>query len=442
MTVTGIGDVEQGYRVDIVGSLGSSGQGSEIMRPETRGLQGSNMQNTRMDGMGIVITGANSLETVQQIEVLNGLGAAMYGPANPSGMFNFGPKRPTEQPRRRLALSYDDRAVGTIHADIGGRLGRGRIFGYRANLLAGDGETFAKDNRLARRLVSLAADARPFKQTVIEGFYSYYNLIQRGFPGWFTYGRANNRSPFILLPSDAPDPSRQGYGQTEAGLDLTTRIGQLRVKHDINSTWRLSVGALDQLVTRDINSQVNALTDDAGNYSSSLAVGFAPQFRVFSNLGYLNGRFVTGGIRHDLAVGSTGYTFKSYSDFMNPSAASVLLGTASITNPLVFVLPTAGLPRHDNIFMSSAIHQQGFNVTDTTTFNQQWSLRIAASQDWIWADTYNNRGVKTGDYRANGVSPSGSLLYKPVANMTVYGSYVAACGRATSRGDSRFRRTV
>jgi len=29
------------------------------------------MQNTRMDGMGIVITGANSLETVQQIEVLN-----------------------------------------------------------------------------------------------------------------------------------------------------------------------------------------------------------------------------------------------------------------------------------------------------------------------------------------------------------------------------------
>ena len=73
-------------------------QGSEILRPATRGMQGSNMQNARMDGMGIVVTGANSMESLQQIEVLNGLGAALYGPANPSGMFNFVPKRPTEAP--------------------------------------------------------------------------------------------------------------------------------------------------------------------------------------------------------------------------------------------------------------------------------------------------------------------------------------------------------
>lgn len=473
VTVTGVGDVNQAYRVDVVSSLGSSGpallldtpftvnilpselidnaqvksfkeatkflpltefqemQGAEIMRPETRGMQGSNMQNTRMDGMGIVITGANSLETVQQIEVLNGLGGAMYGPANPSGMFNFVPKRPTEKPRRQLTLSYDGRAVRSFHGDIGGRIGSGGMFGYRANLLAGDGEAFVKDSRLARRLVSLAADARPFKRTVIEGFYSYYHLIQHGFPGWFTYGRANTRSAFIQLPSDAPDPSRQGYGQPDAGLDLTTHIGELRVKHDINTNWHLSVGALDQLVTRDISTQVNALTDKTGSYTSSLAIGFAPQFRVLSNLGYLNGRFTTGPIGHDVAFGSTGYTFKSYSDFANPSAASVLLGNATIANPIVFALPSAGLPQHDHIVMSSAIQQQGFNATDTATFSEHWSLRVAASQDWIWTDNYNNSAVRTGGYRANGVSPSGSLLYKPLANMTVYGSY----GSSLQQGD-------
>ena len=37
-------------------------QGSEVLRPQTRGMQGANMQNSRMDGMGIVITGANSME--------------------------------------------------------------------------------------------------------------------------------------------------------------------------------------------------------------------------------------------------------------------------------------------------------------------------------------------------------------------------------------------
>lgn len=208
VTVTG---VDQAYRVGVVSSLGASGpallldtphtisilpaelitnaqvksfkeatkflplvefqemQGSEIMRPETRGMQGANMQNTRMDGMGIVITGANNLESVQQIEVLNGLGAATYGPANPSGMFNFVPKRPTEQARRRLAIGYDGRGVGTVHGDVGGRLGANRRFGYRANLLASDGEAFVTHSRLARRLVSVAADARPFTDTVIEG---------------------------------------------------------------------------------------------------------------------------------------------------------------------------------------------------------------------------------------------------------------------------------
>jgi iron complex outermembrane receptor protein len=43
-------------------------QGSEILRPATRGMQGSNMQNARMDGMGMVVTGANSMESLQQIE--------------------------------------------------------------------------------------------------------------------------------------------------------------------------------------------------------------------------------------------------------------------------------------------------------------------------------------------------------------------------------------
>jgi iron complex outermembrane receptor protein len=472
VTVTAPAGVERAYHVDAVSSLGSSGpvalldtpytvnvlpselindeqvksfkeaskflplmefqemQGSEVIRPESRGMQGSNMQNTRMDGMGIVVTGANSMETLQQIEVLNGLGGAMFGPANPSGMFNFVPKRPTGQPVRDVTLGYDDRAIGTLQADIGGRLGSDGKFGYRANALVGDGDAFVKDSQLKRRLFSLAADARPFEHTVIEGLFSDYNLVQQGFPGWFTYGRSSSKSAFIELPPDAPDPSRQGYGQSSAGLDLTTRIGELRVRHDLNADWHLSVGALDQVVNRDISTQVNALTSSAGAYTSSLAVGFAPQFRVFSDLASLNGRFTTGPIRHDLAVGSTGYTFNSYSDVTNPSAASVLLGQATISNPMIFALPASGLPQHNNLFLSSGIRQQGFNVTDTATFDAHWSLRIAASQDWIWTDNYTSGGVETA-YSANGVSPSASLMYKPVTNMTVYGTY----GSSLQQGD-------
>jgi iron complex outermembrane receptor protein len=401
-------------------------QGSEILRPETRGMQGSNMQNARMDGMGIVVTGANSMEMLQQIEVLNGIGAAMYGPANPSGMFNFVPKRPTDSPLRQVTLGYDERAVGTIRADVGGRAGDNRQFGYRANVLFGDGTAYVKDSELKRGLASLAVDVRPFEHTVIEALYSYYHLEQHGFPGWFTYGRANARSAFVELPPDAPDPTAAGLGQASAGVDLTSNIGEVRVKHDITSNWRLTVGALSQRADRAISTQVNALTSSTGNYTASLASGFAPQFRVLSDLASISGRVRTGALSHDVAFGTAGYQFNSYSDFTNPTAASVLLGTASIASPVVFGLPAAGIPTHDNIFLSSGVHQQGLNASDTVTFTSQWSARLALSQDWLWVDNFNNSAVKTSSYHTNGVSPSASLLFKPVSNMTVYATVASS----------------
>jgi iron complex outermembrane receptor protein len=109
----------------------------------------------------------------------------------------------------------------------------------------------------------------------------------------------------------------------------------------------------------------------------------------------------------------------------------VLLGSATIANPVVFALPPAGLPTHDRIFTSSVIHQQGFNVTDTAAFDQHWSVQVAASQDWIWTDNYNNAGARTGGYSTDGVSPFASVLYKPAPNKTVYVSY----GSSLQQGD-------
>src|SRR5262245_10894029 len=394
-------------------------QGSEVLRPQTRGMQGANMQNSRMDGMGIVITGGNSMEMLQQIEVLNGLGGALYGPANPSGMFNFVPKRPTERPVRQVSLSYDGRSVGQVHTDVGGRVGPNNMFGYRVNALGGRGEATRKDSELNRRLFSFTGDVRPFARTTIEGLFSYYRVEQRGFPGWFTFGRATGSAAFVMLPPDAPDPNTPGFGQPSSGLNLTTRITQGRVKHDFSNAWHLSTGLQFQQADRDISTQIMALTNNAGSYTASLGSGFAPRFTVLGNLTSLNGRVTTGRFEHTLAFGLTGYQFKTYSDFVNPPAASWRLGTASIASPVVFDLPAAGIPTHTNIFNSGVINQQGFNVVDSIDLTRRWSTRIALSQDWIWTDNYNNAGVRTSGYKDNGLSPLVSLLFKPTTRMTL-----------------------
>ena len=149
-------------------------------------MQGSNMQNDRKDGMGFAVTTPSALEEYEQIEVVDGLGGPMYGPANPSGMFNFVTKRPTDLPLREIELGYEGNSVGTIHMDLGDHIGKRKIFGYRTNLYWG-WRGACKESQLRRQLAAVAADVHPGARTVIEGNISYYNLFQHGYPGWFAY---------------------------------------------------------------------------------------------------------------------------------------------------------------------------------------------------------------------------------------------------------------
>jgi iron complex outermembrane receptor protein len=423
-------------------------QGPEVLRPETRGMQGSNMQNDRKDGMGIAVTTPSALEEYEQIEVINGLGGPLYGPANPSGMFNFVTKRPTHERLGEIELDYEGRSVGTIHTDLGGRFGKNRMFGYRTNLLLGDGEGYVDSSQLRRQLAAGAGDVRITNNTVIEGNFSYYNLFQHGYPGWFAYAPTTTPlsvagSKSILLPPDAPDPTLRGYGQSFSGVDLTSEIGEIRVKHDFNSNWHLVVGVLNQVSDRDLNTAVNQLIDNSGNYKSYLANAFsslAPRFHVDSDIANLTGSLQTGGIRHDVVFGGAGYRFASYSPVTSPAKIALCTANgicqANISDPLVYVEPPGGLFSYaktspsTGIYGSSIIRQQGFSGADTITFSHRWLVRVALSQDWTWTDSYADSAktnfVRTpiaGSYVSQGLSPSASVMFKPRADMTIYATF-------------------
>ena len=324
-------------------------QGPEVLRPETRGMQGSNMQNDMKDGMGIAVTTPSALEEYEQIEVVNGLGGPLFGPANPSGMFNFVTKRPTEERLGELELDYESNTVATAHTDLGGRFGKNKMFGYRTNLLVGDGNGYVTHSQLRRQLASVAGDIRATSHTTIEGNYSYYNVWQHGYPGWFAYSPTTTPpstpgSKSILIPEQAPDPTREGYGQSFSGVNLTSQIGELRVKHDFNSNWHLVVGALHQIADRNINTAVNQLVDNSGDYKSYTANAFsslAPQFQVVSDLAYVTGSFHTGKIRHDVSFGTTGYRFASWSPVTSPAKTALCTAQdvcqANIADPLIDV---------------------------------------------------------------------------------------------------------
>ncbi|VFS63752.1 Ferric hydroxamate uptake [Kluyvera cryocrescens] len=74
------------------------------VRPQTRGMQGSVVQNHMIDGLNAVSTTEYPAEQFQSVEVLSGLAGSLYGPANPAGMFNLVSKRPTDTPLHRVTV--------------------------------------------------------------------------------------------------------------------------------------------------------------------------------------------------------------------------------------------------------------------------------------------------------------------------------------------------
>jgi iron complex outermembrane recepter protein len=429
-------------------------QGPEVIRPATRGMQGSNMQNARKDGMGIAVTTPSALEEYEQIEVVSGLGGQFYGPTNPSGVFNFATKRPTETQFREIELGYEGDTVGTVHTDLGGRVGRNRIVGYRLNTVLADGRGYVDASQLRRQLVAGAADVRLSKSTLIEGNFSYYNLFQHGYPGWFAYAPTTTPlstpgSKSILLPPDAPDPTLRGFGQSFSGVDLKSQIGGIRLKHDFSPNWRLVVGALNQISDRNINTAVNQLIDNSGNYRTYLANAFsslAPRFHVVSDSAYLDGKIKTARIRHDIVIGTTGYRFMTYSPVTGPAKTALCTTNAiggvcqaNISAPLVFVPPAAGIFSYTKtspstgIFGSSVIRQQGISIGDTLSLTPRWLVRLGASQDRTWTDAFTaaaaNGFARTkapGGYDNESPSGSGSLIFKPQENMTIYGTIASS----------------
>ncbi|CAN2536044.1 Ferrichrome+receptor+FcuA [Methylocapsa aurea] len=384
----------------------------ENIRPQTRGMQAGVVQNTRIDGLNIAATTDYPLEQFERIEVLNGLSSAIYGPSNPAGTFNYILKRPTEAPLHELTFSYLSQSAWLGHADLGGFLDPERRFGYRLNLLEQNGETYVDGSQSKRQLASLAFDIHATPSTVLETNASFYNFVTKNLPATFALGRNAT-----IFPA-APDPSRQGYGQTFGGDDNQTAIFSGRLRHDFDQDWRLTLGLLRQSNDRASTVPTNTLTDNFGSYTTTAATTTFSLDTVLSNQAALNGRFFTGPVSHDLVFANNGFLWDRYRPYV---LGAVTLGSANFANPALFA--ARSFPDFKSRFLSVETFQQSLTVGDVIGFGEHWGAQFALSQSWISARNLNSAGVTTSAYDTSGVSPTASLLFKPMRNQTAYLTY-------------------
>ncbi|WP_416424206.1 TonB-dependent siderophore receptor [Pseudomonas sp. App30] len=380
-------------------------------RPQSRGLQGSVVQNTRLDGLNVVSTTDYPAEQFDNVQVLNGLAGSLYGPANPAGTFNFISKRPTDERLNRVTVGVGTGLSWLKAADLSGPFDPDGKIKYRLNLLDEQGHSYAPGSTLRRQLVSLALDFQLSDNDVIETNFSHYNYLAKGLPGKFALASGAS------FPH-AMDPTKSNLGQNYAGDNDTTDTASVHFKHDFNGNWKLDVGLLRQIADRESTAVTNTLAATGNTYTSTVATATASRFTINSYLANLNGSEWTGSVRHDLTFGLSGFDWKNF----NPvNGATTTLGTASLSDPQNFAEPN--YPDFTDRYHSATATQRSLIFGDTLTFTPQWSLMLTGSQSQMSVHNYSLAGATTSGSNDHGLSGASSLMYKPVDNLTLYVTY-------------------
>ncbi|EIC84307.1 TonB-dependent siderophore receptor [Serratia sp. M24T3] len=380
-------------------------------RPQSRGMQGSVVQNSMIDGLNVVSTTDYPAEQFSSIEVLNGLAGSLYGPANPAGIFNFVSRRPTDTPQRSITVGGGTGTGPQISTDLSGPLDSGDRVKYRLNLLDDDGRGYASGSTRRRQLASLGLDFQLTDKLTMQTNFSYYHFYQKGLPGKFALAKGTS------FPS-ALNPTNGRFGQYYAGDDDKTSTESVHFKYDFDGNWLGEFGFLHQVADRQSTAVTNTLTDNKGDYTSTVASATASRFTINSYMANLTGRVDTGWISHDLSMGMRGFVWKNF----NPiGGATTTLGSANLDDPLQFKEPD--YPDFTDRYHSATSTQQSFLLGDTLTFSPQWSLLLAGSESFLTANNYAKTGTRSSKSDNHGLSGSASLMYKPVENLTLYSTY-------------------
>lgn len=395
-------------------------QGIEVSRPQSRGFQGSIVQNTRIDGLNAIGTTAIPAENLAGIQVLNGLAGALYGPETSAGVFNYVLKRPTDTPFASFTEGYASGGTFTEQLDAGGRVGD---LGYRVNIVRGDGESYVPESSTQRGLFSGAFDYHLNENTVIEADVSHYNAQAYGLPGSIVYDGASTSatSKSTILPS-APDAAKMGYGQPGAGTDLTSDTAVVKLKHEFNDQWSMEIGGLYENAIRNLDGITNTMTDNSGDYTVTKNFTAVPHFTIVSNEASLNGHVEILGFRNDVTFGTNGFVNgqNNYTSMNTPT-----LGTSNLANPVVF--PENNSITHGPEYKAGELFEQSIIVGDTFHFNKQWAVQAVVNTSFLNSQSWNSGGTLTSSQTANGVvSPTASLIYKPIEPLTFYATYASS----------------
>lgn len=354
---------------------------------------------------------------IDSLEALKGSNAMIFGRGGSGGVIN----RVTRQPEARsigaAALTLGSYGNRRATLDVGRAISADAAF--RVNAMAEDSDSYRNGVGIERSGINPTFSYRFGPATRVVLGYEHFKddrVTDRGIPSYQGKPIKTDVSTFF---------GNADLSYAMASVDAVSAL----VEHDfgggVSLRNRTRYADYDKFYQNVFPGAVNA----AATAVAISAYNNATRRKNFFNQTDLSFSVKTGAIVHKFATGlefgsqqTDNFRNTGYFPSVSATATSISVPTASplMSAPVVFRQSATDANNHGKATVASIYLQ------DQIAFTPQWQAIVGLRYDRFTVDFLNRRSGATVENTDTPVSPRVGLVYKPVAAMSLYGSYSIA----------------
>jgi iron complex outermembrane receptor protein len=381
-----------------------------------RGFVLDNRYNFRREGLPISAETTIPLDNKERVEILKGTSGIQAGTSAPGGLVNYVVKRPTEQDIRQVRVEATSRSSLLGAADISSRFGADRQFGLRLNVAQERLRPQTDNLKGERSLAALAADWRISGDSLLEAELEWSRKSQ---PSQQAFSLLGNNLPAV--PNPRLNLNNQPWSQPSVFNALT---GTLRYTQAINSDWKWTAQVGQQRLKSQDRLAYAFGCSAEGNYDRFCSNGTYDMYDFRSenerrlqqaaNLG-LQGKLMTGTVRHDLSIGLTASRVKNR--FQDQAYNYVGTGNVdgSAVNPADPSLTSTNTNRDE--------HSLELSLQGATHWTPAFTTWLGVRQTHLTRDSVRTDGSNPTSYRQDLTTPWLAASYAFNPGLMTYASF-------------------
>lgn len=352
------------------------------------------------------ILGGRDLASTERVEVMKGPASLLYGMTNPGGVVNYITKKPLATPYYSLQQQFGSYDLYRTTVDATGPINDDKSLLYRFNLAYKSADSFRDFVNSEKTFIApmVTWNISPRTQVNFELEYDTGHLVfDRGIPA------IGNRPASLPRNRFLSEPVPYEYERTMVGVNWS---------HAFNDNWTLSHRFNIQFLGQNgANALGTGMVDSTTLRRFGLYQSQSPEDQpVYYNSVNLMGHFDTYGLKHTLLLGGDHY--HSSIDTTQRFIGSRI----NIYDPVYLGNPAAfGSPANDHK-LSMMTDWFGLYLQDQIKLPFQISMLGGFRYDSAESNSVFD-GSLSEVPRQDSVTPRGGLVWQPLPELSVYGSY-------------------